>query len=408
MTGDDFGSTEDRGEHGKMVPPTLLDVSGRQEFRLLVPFGSLAFAGAIGSLLCCYFVILLSVLSGLEPVSLSQVINPHVQAVVMWGLALLAVYALWRDRAHHSSNIPIALGATATVILIGTLYIGYDNRIELIAYVLLVVSALLNQNAFLGTLNRKVASQAHQIDALNRDLATKVERQGAEINRLGQLRRFLPPDVAELVVGEDGERLLESHRRYIACLFCDLREFTRLSESVEPEEVIALLKDYHAEVDRLVMEHNGTIGFRSGDGVMAFFNDPVPCDRPVLEAVAAAISIRASFDELRKPWLRRDLAVGIGFGVESGYATLGLVGLGGRVDYTAIGGVVNIASRLCDLAEHGQILIGQRAIIDVEDDVVAEEVGTFELKGVSQATTVRNVADLSHQTSVTVTDDSGP
>ena len=209
-----------------------------------------------------------------------------------------------------------------------------------------------------------------------------MEDQGHEIGRLARLRQFLPPQVADLVVSEGNDSLLDTHRRYVACLFCDIRNFTSVSEDVEPEEVIAILQAYHERVGRLVMEHRGTIGYRAGDGIMVFFNDPIPCEQPVLDAVKLAIDIRAAFEEVRGPWLKLGLPIGLGLGIASGYATLGLVGLQGRTDYTAIGGAVNIAARLCDQAADGQILLSQRAYADIEPLVRVERLGTFKLKGV--------------------------
>ena len=368
---------------------------GHREIRFVFPFGSLAFFGALGSLMCCYFVILAGFALGLgTATSAAEFINPHLQAVIMWGLALVAVYALWQDRKYHSSSVPIALGAVASVILMATLYIRYDTRIELLSYILLVVSALLNQNAYLGALNRTVGSQADEIEELNRELAAKVEIQGREIDRLGQLKRFLSPHVAELVVNQGEDRLLDSHRKQIACLFCDLRDFTALSEAIEPEEVMSILKSYHLCVDSLVSRHDGTIGFRSGDGVMAFFNDPVTCERPVLQAVRTAVEVRNTFGDIRGAWSSFGHPVGLGIGIASGYATMGLVGSEGRLDYTAIGGVVNLAARLCDRAEDAQILIARRAFAEVELDVHAEDLGHFDLKGVSRPTDVHNVIEI--------------
>jgi class 3 adenylate cyclase len=146
--------------------------------------------------------------------------------------------------------------------------------------------------------------------------------------------------------------------------------------------VIAILQAYHETVGSLVIEHHGTIGYRAGDGLMVFFNDPIPCEQPVLDAVRLALEIRAAFNQIREPWRKLGHPIGLGLGIASGYATLGLVGFQGRTDYTAIGGAVNIAARLCDRAVDGQILLSQRAYVDVESLVDAELLGAFELKGV--------------------------
>ena len=211
---------------------------------------------------------------------------------------------------------------------------------------------------------------------------------------LARLKQFLAPQVVDLIVSDERDRLLDTHRRYIACLFCDIRDFTAVSEDIEPEEVIAILQSYHSKVGSLVGEHRGTIGFRAGDGLMVFFNDPVPCEEPVLDAVKLALDIRAAFKELREPWSKRGHIFGLGLGIASGYATLGLVGFKGRADYTAIGGAVNIASRLCDKATDGQILITQRAYLDVETRIKAKSLGTFDLKGVKHAPEVYSIDGL--------------
>lgn len=376
-----------------MPAPPLREGAYATEVKLVLPFGTLALGCAIASMAVCFGRELLFVL-GIE----LPTFNPHVQAVLMWCLSLVSVYALWRDRKHHGSHGPLALGALGAAILIGTLYIRYFVEIEVFAYVLLIVAAFANQNVFLGVLNRTVRNQAHEIEDLNRSLEAKVERQVREIDRLGRLKQFLSPQVADLVVAEGHDKLLDTHRRYIACLFCDIRDFTAVSEDIEPEEVIAILQAYHEEVGRLVTKHHGTIGFRAGDGVMAFFNDPIPCAEPVLDAVRLAIEIRAAFRELRAPWSKRGHAIGLGIGIASGYATLGLVGFQGRSDYTAIGGAVNLASRLCDKAADEQILMTQRAYLDVENRIQAAPLGTFELKGVKNAVEVYSVLGCTEAT----------
>jgi class 3 adenylate cyclase len=348
------------------------------EVRFVLPFGIPAFVFAIASLATCYASILTAFLLGFDRLDM----NVHVQAVLMWAFALLAVCALWWDRRLHHNNLPLALAAVAAAILVTTLYVRYAIEFEIIAYVLLVIAAVLNQNVFLSFLNRRVRNQAGEIDALNRDLERKVEHQDHEIGRLARLKQFLPPQVAELVVSEGNDKLLYTHRRYVACLFCDIRNFTSVSEDVEPEEAIAILQAYHEKIGRLVTEYRGTIGYRAGDGIMVFFNDPIPCEQPVLDAVRLAIDIRAAFDEIRAPWVKLGHPIGLGLGIASGYATLGLVGLQGRTDYTAIGGAVNVAARLCDQAVDGQILLSQRAYADVETVVHVERLGTFKLKGV--------------------------
>lgn len=362
------------------------------EVRFVLPFGIPAFVFALASIATCYAGLTTAFLLGVQYLDM----NAYVQAVLMWAFAVLAVGALWWDRRIHQNSVPLALAAVAAVILITRLYVRYAVEFEIIAYTLLVIAAVLNQNVFLALLNRRVRDQADEIDALNRDLERKVEHQGQEIGRLARLKQFLPPQVAELVVSEGSEQLLGTHRRYVACLFCDIRNLTSVSEDVEPEEVIAILQAYHERVGCLVIEHRGTIGYRAGDGLMVFFNDPIPCEQPVLDAVKLAIDIRAAFDGIRAPWLKLGLPIGLGLGIAGGYVTLGLVGLQGRTDYTAIGGAVNIAARLCDQAADGQILLSQRAYADVETVVRVERLGTFKLKGVRNEVEAYGVLGLKH------------
>lgn len=344
-----------------------------------LPFGTLAFVGAIGSLTACYGTIAAEAFFGVPRFG----INAHVQAVVMWGLGLLALFALWRDRRHHGGILPFLFAGIGVAVLLFTLYVQYESRFEVLAYILLLVGALSNQNAMVGALYGKVRQQALEIRDFNQTLEDKVRRQVGEIERLTRLKRFLAPQVAELVMAEGGEAPLDSHRRYIACLFCDIRNFTSLSESVEPEETIALLQAYHERVGDRVAAWRGTIGSRAGDGLMVFFNDPFPCDEPVLDAVRLGLEIRDVVQELRAYWHRLGHSIGVGVGIASGYATLGLVGDEERAEYTAIGNVVNLASRLCDQARDGEILVDQRAYLDIEGRLRTEARGPYALKGVT-------------------------
>jgi class 3 adenylate cyclase len=379
-------------EHASGARAQSLNAAQTTEVKIALPFGMVALGFAVASMAMCVAPAIAEFLFGLEPNSLDP--NPHAQAVMMWVFGMCSIFAMWRDRNRHNSSFPVALGIVGVVIMVINLYVRYYEEIEIFSYMILTIAAILNLNAFTSVLNRTVRQQAHEIATLNRGLEVKVESQGHEIDRLGRLKQFLAPQVAELVVAEGKDKLLETHRRYIACLFCDIRGFTALSEDMEPEEVIAILQAYHERVGRLVAEHRGTIGFRAGDGLMVFFNDPVPCEEPVLDAVKLALAVRAAFAELREPWSKRGHAIGLGLGIASGYATLGLVGLQGRTDYTAIGGAVNIASRICDKATDGQILITQRAYLDVEARVEAKPLGKLELKGVKQATEVYNIVGL--------------
>jgi class 3 adenylate cyclase len=202
-----------------------------------------------------------------------------------------------------------------------------------------------------------------------------------EIERMSRLRRFLPPQVADLIVASGAEKQLESHRREITALFCDLRGFTGFSESADPEDVMALLREYHAAIGEIIIKYSGTLERYAGDGVMVVFNDPVPVPKPALQAVQAALDMRAAIEVLTEKWSRLGHDLGFGVGIAHGHATLGTIGFEGRFDYAAIGTVSNVASRLCDEAKPSQILISPRVLMAVEDAVTVEPVGEFELKG---------------------------
>ncbi len=184
---------------------------------------------------------------------------------------------------------------------------------------------------------------------------------------------------------------MESHRRYVATLFCDLRGFTGFSERAEPEEVIDVLQNYHQVLGRLVLEYGGTINHRAGDGLMVIFNDPLPCDEPVRRATELAFSARDDVGELAHNWAKLGHQLGFGIGIAAGYATLGIIGDELRSDYTAIGNVINLASRLCDSAQDGEILVNQRAYLDVESTVKGQEVTGLKLKGVTQLQEVYSI-----------------
>ena len=242
-----------------------------------------------------------------------------------------------------------------------------------------------------------IRQQANQLQAQSRELAKfnqqleqRVADQVDQIERMGRLRR-LPPQVADLIVASGSERQLESHRREITALFCDLRGFTGFSESADPEDVMALLRDYHAAIGEIVIKYGGTLERYAGDGVMVIFNDPVPVENPALQAVHTALEMRGAIGALTDKWRRLGHDIGFGIGIAHGFATLGTIGFEGRFDYAAIGTVSNVASRLCDEAKPGQILISPRVLMAVEDAVSVEPVGEFELKGIRRPLAAYNV-----------------
>ncbi|MGA8997636.1 MAG: adenylate/guanylate cyclase domain-containing protein, partial [Pseudolabrys sp.] len=231
----------------------------------------------------------------------------------------------------------------------------------------------------------------NDLNKLNQQLEQRVADQVSEIERMGRLRRFLPPQVADLIVASGTEKQLESHRQEITALFCDLRGFTGFSESSDPEDVMALLREYHAAIGGIINKYGGTLERYAGDGVMVVFNDPIPIDNPAIQAVRMAIDMRAAIGELTEKWRKLGHDIGFGIGIAHGFATLGTIGFEGRFDYAAIGTVSNVASRLCDEAKPGQILISPRVLMAVEGAISVEPVGEFKLKGISRPLATYNV-----------------
>ena len=215
----------------------------------------------------------------------------------------------------------------------------------------------------------ELRERTEEVEKLNQHLEQRVTDQVDEIERMSRLRRFLPPQVADLIVASGSEKQLESHRREITALFCDLRGFTGFTESADAEDVMALLRDYHAAIGEIIIKYNGTLERYAGDGVMVVFNDPVPVENPALQAVLMALEVRDAIGALTGKWRRFGHDIGFGIGIAHGYATLGTIGFEGRFDYAAIGTVSNVASRLCDEAKPGQILISPRVLVAVEKAV---------------------------------------
>jgi adenylate cyclase len=243
-------------------------------------------------------------------------------------------------------------------------------------------------------LHDTVAAQRSELAALNSGLEERVAAQVSEINRTNRLRRFLAPQLAEMIVSSGDESIFASHRRDIVVLFCDMRGFTAFSETAEPEEVIAVLHEYHAALGPLIHRHEGTLMRFMGDGLMVFFNDPIPCADPAARAVRLAAEMRTAVTALAEDWRRRGHQIGFGVGVAQGYATLGQIGFEGHVDYTAIGTVTNLAARLCDAARDGQILISQRVAAAVDSVATVKAVGEMVLKGLTRPGIVHEVIGL--------------
>jgi class 3 adenylate cyclase len=229
---------------------------------------------------------------------------------------------------------------------------------------------------------RTLQARTAEVEALNGSLAARVEAQVKEIERISRLRRFLPAAVASAVMASGSETLLSSHRAFLGVLFCDIREFSAFCESAEPEETIEFLQTYHEEMGKLIGEYGAGVDLRMGDGIMVLFNDPVPCEDPAGAAVKLAIAMRSRMAGLCARWKRMGHRLGFGVGISLGYATVGLVGFEGRLDYTATGTAINLASRLCDEAGDGEILLTPRAMMAVEGRFQIESKGTTSFKGI--------------------------
>jgi len=220
-----------------------------------------------------------------------------------------------------------------------------------------------------------------QIAEMNKNLEQRVADQLGEIERMSGLKRFLAPQIAELVLSSGGEKLLDSHRREVTIVFCDLRGFTAFAETAEPEEVMAVLREYHGSLAGLINSFEGTLERFAGDGLMILFNDPIPCPDPCERAVKMAVEMRDRVIELAAKWRKLGHDLGFGMGIAHGFATLGRISSEGRFDYTAIGRVVNLAARLCGEAKSGQILVDGKVHTAVETLTEYESVGELELKG---------------------------
>ena len=240
----------------------------------------------------------------------------------------------------------------------------------------------------------RLEAQAAQLAEWNRTLEKRVEKQLTQLERVGRLKRFFSPQLAELLISSGGEKLLESHRREIIVVFCDLRGFTAFSEIAEPEEVMGVLREYHTAMGSLIFRFEGTLERFAGDGLMIFFNDPLPCPDPAARAVRMAVAMRQEMGELSQRWQKRGHQLEFGVGIAQGYATLGMIGFEGRVDYGAIGPVTNLACRLCYEAQPGQILISQRVYAAVEEFVEAKPVGELTLKGFHRPIAVYHALSL--------------
>ena len=229
-----------------------------------------------------------------------------------------------------------------------------------------------------------------RLEDWNRSLADTVKKQVADLERMARLKRYLSPQIAETILGEDND-LFKTHRREITIVFLDLRGFTAFSDNAEPEEVMELLRNYHSAMGKLIFQFEGTLERFMGDGIVVIFNDPITCEEHAQKAARMAIEMRDRVKDLRSAWRKKGYDLDLGVGLATGYATLGTMGFEGRMDYGTVGNLPNLASRLCAEAKGGQILTDQKTMSRLEDSFEAEPIDALTLKGIHRPVSAFNI-----------------
>ncbi|GAA3833237.1 adenylate/guanylate cyclase domain-containing protein [Nocardioides panacisoli] len=334
--------------------------------------------------------------------------TPATGTVITLSMGILSTGGIWASGPHYAvvvvfyfEALPFAfyalrlrwalLGAADAVVGCGLVMFLQDGWAHPALQWLTAVSTIVAVAMTVGLLAERadrLAASEHaarvELDEVNRTLEDRVAEQVGEIERLGGLRRFLTPQVADAVLSADADAVMRPHRARIAVFFCDLRGFTAFTKDSEPEEVVADLDLYYRTVGEVLQRHGATIGGYAGDGIMAYFGDPVPHPEPARAAGAMVAELRRDLDALVAEWHRRGHDLSYGVGLACGYATLGVVGFDGRFDYTPLGGVVNLAARLCGKAAAGQVLVDHATYADLDGTAVCTPVEGLELKGLGE------------------------
>jgi adenylate cyclase len=321
--------------------------------------------------------------------------------IMMPGVSGLQVLEILRQR-HSMADLPVIM-ATAkdeSSDIVEALKLGANDYVTKPLDFPVVLARTESQLALkqareeIQRLAARLEDQAAQLADWNRTLEQRVAEQVAELERVGRLKGFFSPQLADLILAGGAEDPLKSHRREVTVVFVDLRGFTAFSEITEPEEVMGVLNEYHAGMGKLILAYEATLEHFAGDGIMVFFNDPVPVPNPAERAVRMALEMRDCLEILTRTWRKQGIELGFGIGIAHGYATMGAIGFEGRWQYGVIGTVANLAARLCDEARDGHILVSQRVYAQVDELVEAEPHGELTLKGLHRAVTTYNVLRL--------------